>query len=145
MRHVLEIAQEFGTLFSRYEHALKRCGFLRPGRPDAQADWRAFAGVLGEAFFLEVVEGNIASALIAQPPGKLMREGLAWQRPLGPLVNSAELFEQGVCRVRNSLFHGEKLVGDRAQLQRDHRLIEEALAVLKAAATRVPAVHEYLK
>jgi len=142
---MLEIAREFGDLFSQYEHALKRCGFLRPNRADAQADWRSFASTLGQEFFDEVAARKIAENLIDRPPGKLMREGLNWERPDRPLEDAVALFERGVCRVRNSLFHGEKFVGDMAQLQRDRVLVVEATAVLKAAADKVPAVARLLR
>jgi hypothetical protein len=51
-----------------------------------------------------------------------------------------ELFDQGVCRVRNSLFHGEKFVDRQDQRERDAILVSEALSVLREAQDRVPAV-----
>jgi hypothetical protein len=83
-----EMSREFGDLFTSYERALKRGGFLRQDRKDAQADWKAFATALGSEFYDEVRAQNIATTLIDKPPAKLMREGLAWNRPERALANS---------------------------------------------------------
>lgn len=140
----LEISREFGDLFAVYERALKRGGFLRQDRRDAQADWRAFATALGSEFYDEVRAKNLANTLIDKPPAKLMREGLVWNRPERPLENSVELFEHGVCRVRNSLFHGEKFIGNADDIGRDITLVMEALAVLRAARGEIPSVAKLL-
>lgn len=139
------LATDFSTLFGRFEHALKRTGFLKAGRHDAQADWAGFANALGVEFYQEVADHRLAETLIKQPPGKLLNEGLAWNRPDAALSNTVELFERGVCRVRNSVVHGEKLVGDPAQRERDLLLIREALNVLEAAVDRIPEVAERLR
>ena len=140
MRFSNELGREFGDLFAKYERALKRGGFLKSGREDAQADWRAFATALGSKFFDEVRTKNLAPTLIAKPPGKLMRADLSWNRPGRPLQGSVELFERGVCRVRNNFFHGEKFVGNADEIERDIILIAEAVAVLLAAKGKIPAV-----
>jgi hypothetical protein len=131
---------QFTALFGRFEYALKRMGLLRKNQ-DAQADWSKFAEQLGPTFFEEVVRLAIADTLIKEPPRKLMRDGLKWlpENP-NPLKNVIELFEQGVCRVRNNLFHGEKFIAQSGDWERDARLVGEALAVLRAAQDRVPAV-----
>lgn len=134
------VSSEFSALFGRFEHALKREGFLKAGRRDAQADWVGFAKALGPPFYQEIVERQLAETLIKEPPGRLLNEGLIWDRPEAVLSNTVELFERGVCRVRNSLVHGEKLVGDPAQRDRDIVLIRDALNVLQAASDRVPGV-----
>lgn len=139
-----EIGREFAELFSRYEHALKRGGFLRKDTAIAQADWRAFGRTLGDEFFNEVRRQKIAETLIEDPPGRLMRDNLAWARPERPLGSSVDLFECGVCRVRNSLFHGEKFVGDAEQMGRDTALVTQALAVLHAAMVKVESVAKLL-
>lgn len=125
--------QRFTDLFEHFEFTLKRRGFLQKGRDHAQADWNSFARGLGQAFFDEVRDAGIAKTLIAEPPGKLMRAPLEWKRPDGGLATTHDLFVLGVCRVRNSLVHGEKYKGDATQAARDDVLVSEALAVLKAA------------
>lgn len=136
---------KFSALFGRLEHALKRAGFLRAGRTDAQADWDAFADALGVDFYKYVVHHRIAETLIAQPPGRLLSEGPVWNRPDAALSSTIELFVRGVCRVRNNLVHGEKPLDDPAQTDRDLVLIREAMQVLEAAADRVPEVSKQLR
>lgn len=121
-------------MFGRMEHALKRSGYLKAGRKDAQADWASYAKSLGKPFFDTVVAKGIAITLIGVPPRKLMAEGLEWgpEHP-APLKDAVELFVEGVCRVRNSLIHGEKFVAT-GQWERDGQLVREAFAVLMLAA-----------
>ena len=134
------VALDLAALFGRFEHALKRSDFLR-NRPDAQADWNKFARRLGPNFFEHIKCSKLAPTLLSDPPRRLMKEGLKWgpEHP-EPLNNVVELFEQGVCRVRNSLIHGEKFVGRACQWERDATLVSEALVVLREAQDRVPAV-----
>ena len=122
----------FRDLFADFEYRLKRRGFLKR-RPDAQANWEMFARAIGQAFFEEVRMEGIANTLIGAPPGKLLAEHMDWTRPDAPLATTEALFVQGVCRVRNSLNHGEKFRGDYLQQARDTTLVAEALAVLEAS------------
>ena len=135
---------EFAQLFGRFEFALKRAGLLR-AKVDAQASWEAYAEKLGPDFFKLVLDSNIAPTLIALPPRKLMADGLKWlpENPQ-PLQNVRDLFLVGVCRVRNSLMHGEKFTGGLDGWDRDAALLTEALAVLKLAKGRVEEVEQYL-
>jgi hypothetical protein len=130
-------ARKLEDLYGRFEHALKRSGHLKKGRPDAQADWESFARILGEQFFEEVASSGIADTLLNDPPRKLMAESLSWQpkQPL-QLTNVAALFVQGVCRVRHSYVHYEKFVSDGEQWERDAKLVHEALEVLRLAESQ---------
>jgi hypothetical protein len=144
MTNPYEVGEELAALFGRFEHALKRSDFLR-NRPDAQADWNKFARALGPDFFEHVKRSKLAETLLSNPPRRLMTESLKWEPEHSePLNDVVELFEQGVCRVRNSLLHGEKFVGRAEQLERDTTLVSEALAVLREAQDRVPAVAKLL-
>ena len=132
--------RELVALFGRFEYALKRSDFLR-NNPVAQADWNKFARELGPDFFEHVKRTKLAETLLGDPPRKLMREGLKWEpKHPEPLNDVIELFEKGVCRVRNSLLHGEKFVGRPDRWERDATLVSEALVVLREAQNRVPAV-----
>lgn len=122
----------FRALFETYEYTLKRNGFKQKGLTYAQADWNVFSRALSQGFFDEVQKAGIADTLIKSPPGRLMRDPLEWQRPDRPLMTTHDLFVHGVCKVRNSLNHGEKFRGDDEQQARDAVLIAEALAVLEA-------------
>jgi hypothetical protein len=135
-------ANEFTALFRQFEHAMKRTKYIK-NADLAQADWSSLARDLGTDFFDRVQRENIAPHLIGEPPRKLMKQDLSWQpaNP-APFRTAEELIVQGVCRVRNSLFHGEKFVGGSgsAQWKRDQVLVAEALAVLNEAKRFVPDV-----
>ena len=141
MNDPYETGRQFGELFGRFEHVLKRSDYLKKGRLDAQADRDRFAGDLGQTFFDEVSTSGIGSTLINDPPRKLMADGLTWQpAELEPLSDVVALFVRGVCRVRNSYMHGEKFTGgpDGSQWERDAMLLSDALAVLELAGERSP-------
>ena len=129
--------QQLAALFARFEHVLKRTGYLK-GRRHAEADWKGFAAALGEEFFLEVINRKMAEVLINEPPRTLMAEGLRWE-PERPekLITVEELFVKGVCKVRNSYVHGEKFVAGDRTFERDAQLVREALAILKLAEPRL--------
>ncbi|TIQ20141.1 MAG: hypothetical protein E5X51_17270 [Mesorhizobium sp.] len=136
-------AEAFAALFRKMEHDLKRSAFLK-NTHHAQADWNKFARELGMPFFDAIKASGRAKTLLGEPPRKLMRERLEWL-PLNPrpLANVVELFEQGVCRVRNSFVHGEKFVsGEEGQRERDATLIREALFVLNEAKTQFEGVNK---
>jgi hypothetical protein len=140
MRNPYEVGQEFATLFGSMERALKRSNYLRD-RAAAEADWNKFARDLGPDFFEHVKRSRLAETLLSEPPRKLVKEGLKWEPEIAkPLANVTELFEQGVCRVRNNFLHGEKFVGGSGNWERDATLVYEALMVLREARDRIPAV-----
>lgn len=129
-----EIARALALDFARAEYALKRSQYLRKNEKIAQADWDAFARDLGSDFFADVVAKGIAKTLIGDPPRRLMAN-MKWspEKTL-PLTNVHQLMIEGVCRVRNSLLHGEKFTGGpEGQWARDRTLISEAHAVLNEA------------
>ena len=128
-------ATKFAADFGAMEYALKRAPkYRRKNRAVAEADWDAFARDLGQKFFDHVVKSGVAKTLIGEPPRRLLAN-MQWDPPSpAPLSNVAQLIVNGVCRVRNSYFHGEKFTGGPAgQWERDAKLIEEAHAVLKEA------------
>lgn len=134
MDNPYEVAGVFAKTFGEAEYALKRSDYLRRNKVVAEADWDAFARGLGPEFFAAIVDKGIAKTLIGQPPRRLMKD-LQWApEVLAPLSNVHELIVQGVCRVRNSYFHGEKFrEGPDGQWERDLALIREANAVLNEA------------
>ena len=135
MENPYAAATKFAADFGAMEYALKRSPkFRRRNKAIAEADWDAFARELGQEFFDHVVKSGIAKTLVGQPPRRLLAD-LQWDPPNpAPLSNVAQLIINGVCRVRNSYFHGEKFTGGPdGQWERDAKLIEEAHAVLKMA------------
>lgn len=131
-----EIAKAFALDFGRAEYALKRSKYLRKNKDTAEADWDSFARDLGADFFGYVVAHGLAKTLVGDPPRRLMAN-MEWSPvKTSPLSDVHQLIVQGVCRVRNSLLHGEKFTGGpEGQWARDLTLITEAHVVLKEAIT----------
>jgi hypothetical protein len=129
--------EAFLELFGRFEYAMKRQGFHKANRERSEADWTAFAESLEDSFFDQIQAAGLADTLINSPPGRLMRDGPNWRRPDAPLADTRSLFVEGVCRVRNSLVHGEKYMGDDQQRLRDNRLVEEAFMVLESVSNKL--------
>lgn len=130
----------FLAFFMRFEFALKRGDFLKQNTCVAEPDWDKFANSLG-ADFLESVRKH-ARTLIDLPPKKLDHQ-LRWQETR---VHDVQTLFAAVRRVRNNLFHGEKffheLSGDS---DRDVKLVEEALGILKAALNCSDKVKTHFK
>lgn len=129
-----QIARAFALDFGRAEYVLKRSKYLRKNKEIAEADWDFFARDLGGVFFDDVVARGIAKTLIGDPPRRLTAD-MQWSpEKTSPLTNVHQLMIEGVCRVRNSLMHGEKFTGGpEGQWARDRTLIAEAHAVLNEA------------
>jgi hypothetical protein len=129
-----EIARAFALDFGCAEYVLKRSKYLRQNREIAEADWESFARDLGGDFFTDIVAKGMAKTLIGDPPRRLMAD-MTWSpEKTAPLTNVHQLMIEGVCRVRNSLLHGEKFTGGpEGQWARDRTLITEAHAVLNEA------------
>jgi len=127
-------AKAFADDFGAMEYVLKRSGFIRMNKEVAIADWDLFAQSLGTGFFEHVVGQGIATTLIGDPPQRLLAN-MKWSpRTKDPLTNVAQLIVNGVCRVRNNYFHGEKFTGGPDwQWERDAALVTEAHLVLKSA------------
>lgn len=129
-----EIARAFAQDFARAEYALKRSKYLRKGKDVAEADWDSFARDLGADFFSHIMDRGLAKTLIGDPPRRLMADMLWSPETTSPLTNVHQLMIEGVCRVRNSLLHGEKFTGGpEGQWARDKTLITEAHFVLNEA------------
>lgn len=129
-----ETAVAFANAFGEAEYGLKRSGYRRTNREVAEVDWDAFARDLGPGFFDAVVAKGIAKTLVGKPPRRLLAT-MNWSPEIPtPLTNVRQLIVEGLCRVRNSLLHGEKFRGGpEGQWERDTVLILEAHAVLDEA------------
>lgn len=137
-----EIARAFALDFGRAEYTLKRSKYLRKDKEIAEADWESFARDLGADFFNDVVGNGIAKTLIGNPPRRLMAD-MQWSpEKTSPLTNVHQLMIEGVCRVRNSLLHGEKFTGGpEGQWARDRTLIIEAHTFLNEAIAYPNVAH----
>jgi hypothetical protein len=130
-----EHAVSFRDLFAQVEHRLRRAGYLR-NHKRAIVDWRKFAAELGPSFFEHVQASVEAETLIREPP-RVLDQGMVWQPPeQKPIVNVLELFERGVCQVRNNIVHGEKYMD--VATPRDDALVKGANWVLERAIEMHP-------
>ena len=130
------LAWQFFLMFSRFEYALKREGYVRVDRKDAQAAWRSFAKDHAAKFSTDHDPRlqRAISYIKRSPPKKQIHVDrvLDWAEPTqfsgGPLL--PWLLDQ-IQIIRNNLFHGGKFpqfaVSDPS---RDRELIESALLVL---------------
>jgi hypothetical protein len=120
----------FFAAFSRFEYALMRCAFLTRDAGRAEADWGKLADVLGDHFFLEV-EGapEIHTLINAQPRKLVVRGGMVTFGPVLPVVRNIHGLLASAKRVRNNLFHGNKMFA--ANRQRDQQLMREVVWLLE--------------
>src|SRR3712207_6356752 len=61
---------EFFFVFSRFEYALKRAGFVRPDRRNAEADWDAFGDSVEQQYAFDE-DGELTTSvnyLLSDPP-----------------------------------------------------------------------------
>ena len=132
-----DLVLRFLGVFSRFEFALKRSGFLK-GSEQAEADWDAYAKSLRGTF--RSVEDTRFTETVAfflkAPPRKQVVSGgdIDWK---DTQIGDGEHQENYVLRlvrvVRNNLFHGGKYpipVGPLEDVGRNHKLLEASLAVL---------------
>jgi hypothetical protein len=131
-----EMALQFLAVFSRFEYALKRAGYVRGDEKGVAADWDRFAQdlpPLGEAALRPILAS--AEYLQQHPPRKqILKAGrLHWEERgagAGSVIGNVLL---SVRTVRNNVFHGGKFrEGPIAEPLRDERLIRECVAVLES-------------
>ena len=133
-------AFEFFRDFSYCEYALKRAGLYRRDRNDAQPNWKCFAESAPVRRVLDnPVDTGLKEAIeyiLEHPPKKQVIENgdLVWRdRKPGATRRSDQLLEL-VRRVRNNLFHGEKLHmllgGSDGDPDRDKKLLKAGRQVL---------------
>ena len=132
--HHFEVPAEavyFFALFSRFEFALKRGGFCT-GAPGEKAgpNWDTFANKLGEPFFNALQNRPETEVLFREPPRalKVGPDGEPFFEDQAAPQTAADLFV-AARRIRNNLFHGEKVYF----LDRDRQLIAAATLVLESA------------
>ena len=120
----------FFAAFARFEYALMRCGFLTREMGRAEADWGTLADTLGDTFFLKVRDAPEIQTLIhAQPRKLVVRAGAVAFGPALPVVRNVYDLLASAKRVRNNLFHGNKMFA--ANRQRDQQLMREVIWLLE--------------
>ncbi|MGY8635331.1 hypothetical protein RAD15_22905 [Bradyrhizobium sp. 14AA] len=124
----------FFATFARFEFAMKQCGYLQRTEQGtvALASRERLAADLPAEFFATIRDAAIAPVLVARPPKDLYVQDDA-QPQFGnqdPALTTTRQLLNAVWRVRNNLFHGNKMYPfDR---DRDANLMRDALAVIDA-------------
>jgi len=132
-----EHAIRFRERFAHVENLLRRAGYVQQKRRSrALVDWVKFAREFNADFFLYVQGSQQANTLLSEPP-RVLDAHITWQ-PLNqtPIADVVELFQRGVCQVRNNIVHGEKYIDSHDR--RDDELVSQAAWVLEQAIDRHP-------
>ncbi len=124
----------FFLIFSRFEYALKRSGYVKDGGY-LQADWEKFGDDIIDAFESQKCEQLLEAIdyLNKCPPRRqvLKDNKLSW-KPLTNRNNDIRWLITVVKTVRNNLFHGGKYPsGPITDPSRDEQLIKHSIIVLK--------------
>lgn len=132
-------AVEFFCVFSRFEFALKKGGFIRgnPGQP-AWPDWHAFSRLPEiQCLFAELSRRPRVRYIIENPPKtQIVREHdgrsyVEWEAQVGRVEN-IEMLIDAARQTRNNLFHGGKTAIEPVErAERNAMLIDAANEVLQ--------------
>jgi len=124
------------------EFALKQCRLLRSVTKGdvAQIDQSRLTRNLGAGFFSAVQAMHVAETLIASPPKHFVVNEIGdvgfGDQPT-QVTNTSDLIG-ATWRVRNNLFHGNKMFP--TDRERDQRLMTDALAVLNLILEKIPDI-----
>lgn len=135
-----DLTLRFFATFARMEFALKQRRLLRVTAEGevAQMGQPRLVARLGAGFFRSVVAAHVAETLIAIPPKHFIVNGDGGvefgEQPVPITTTSID----ATWRVRNNLFHGNKLFP--ANRDRDEDLMTDALAVLNMILQALPDV-----
>lgn len=137
-----DLTLRFFATFARMEFALKQLRLLRfTAEGDvAQMGQPRLVARLGAGFFQAVEAAHVAETLIAIPPKHFLVTGdggVEFGVQPARIATTSDLIG-ATWRVRNNLFHGNKLFP--ANRERDERLMINALAVLDMILQTLPDV-----
>jgi hypothetical protein len=134
-----ELTLRFLAVFSRYEYALKRAGYVQGDESKISADWDTFArdvSTLDPSLIVSVLDS--CAYLRQYPPKKQVLKDcrLQWVQRKGSVGSAIGDVLLSVRTVRNNVFHGGKFPeGPVVEPLRDEQLIRECLAVLEILLT----------
>jgi|GEM_PF-500855 len=141
--HRRDLVYEFFFVFSRFEHALLMTNYLNESKSGVSSDWNKFAREVNDVF-LTTVSPEVKKAIYyyeQTPPRKQIVDfdSLTWKDVVPETNYELEKLLLLVRRVRNNLFHGEKvgvlLEGDS---ERDTQLLKYGLTILYACLQSSP-------
>lgn len=135
--HRMDLVYEFFFVFSRFEHALSATNYLTEGRTGVSADWNKFAREMNDVFRV-TLSPEVKKAILyyeEAPPKKQVVDfdSLTWKDVVPQTDYQLEKLLLLIRRVRNNLFHGEKLgVLLEGDSERDTHLLKHGLMILYA-------------
>jgi hypothetical protein len=141
--HRRDLIYEFFFVFSRFEHALAMAHYLNENKGGVSADWNKFARETNDVF-LATLSPEVKEAIRyyeRKPPRKQVVDfdSLTWKDVVPKTNYELEKLLLLIRRVRNNLFHGEKigvlLEGDS---ERDSQLLKHGLTILYACLQSSP-------
>jgi hypothetical protein len=135
--HRMDLVYEFFFVFSRFEHALSTTTYLTEGKIGVFPDWNKFGREMNDVFQAHLSR-EVRKAIRyyeEAPPKKQVVDfdSLIWKDVVPQTDYQLEKLLLLVRRVRNNLFHGEKL-GTllEGNSQRDTHLLMHGLIILYA-------------
>ena len=138
------VCQFFGA-FARFEYAMKAIGYCQKGhRGRAEPNWVELKTDLAEKLVpsLNASERDLIGYMLANPPQVqkyVEKQAVFKDEDLRGDSDGAKAIEAAK-RVRNNLFHGGKHT-PHSEPDRDTRLIEAAMTVLRACLSIHPALN----
>jgi hypothetical protein len=144
-----ELFLEFFIIFSRFEYALKRAGFVTGNKEKASPDWKKFAFSLEGKFKSDRTQELIDAVnfLKSKPPKKqILKKGkLDWKdNPYQESEPVAKWLIDMVNIIRNNLFHGGKFPsGPIEEPSRNLKLLKSGLVVLYECLQLNDTVREF--
>lgn len=132
-----ELARDFSTIFTRFEHALKTSNFGHKMHGRYEVNWRA----LFKAIDATAPEPDVQQAILfltTNPPG-IQKSRHRWR---DEQLEGKSSFSQAIDaarRVRNNLFHGGKHLRN-SSLHRNSMLIDSSTEVICSCIETLPDV-----
>ena len=133
--HRMDLVYEFFFVFSRFEHALSTSKYLTEGKTGVSPDWNKFARDMNDLFqaHLSTEVRKAIRYYEEAPPRKQVVDfdSLTWKDVVPETDYQLEKLLLLIRRVRNNLFHGEKLgILLEGDSERDTRLLTHGLTIL---------------
>jgi hypothetical protein len=135
--HQMDLVYEFFFVFSRFEHALSTTNYLTEAKIGVFPDWNKFAREMNDVFQAHLsreVRKAIRYYEEAPPKKQIVDfDSLIWKDVVPQTEYQLEKLLVLIRRVRNNLFHGEKL-GTllEGNSERDTHLLMYGLIILYA-------------
>ena len=133
-----DLVTGFSILFSRFEYALKRRGYVRNNRGYVEVDWTRFAVDNAKKFGLlqhDDVKAAVEYLQERPPKQQVLRDGnsLGWEDRTLQGSSPLEHVIDAIKRVRNNLFHGGKFpMQPIEEPGRNKELLESCITILWA-------------